>query len=86
MKQYAAPPYRIKMVEPIKMTNRNEREKFLEKAHNNLVLLPAEAVYTDLLTDSGTGAMSQYQCGALIEGDESYAGSKSFYRLQLCRG
>ena len=71
-------PFRIKSVEPIRWTTRAEREEVLRASYYNLFLLPAGDVLIDLLTDSGTGAMSTGQWAAMIEGDESYAGSKSF--------
>ncbi len=71
-------PFKIKTVEPIRWTTRPERERLLSQAHYNLFLLPADAILIDLLTDSGTAAMSTHQWAAMMEGDESYAGSHSF--------
>lgn len=75
-------PFRVKVVEPIKMTTAEQREAYLQAANYNLFLIKAENVIIDLLTDSGTGAMSAEQWSAVMRGDESYAGSKSFYRFE----
>lgn len=70
------------MVEPIRTSTREEREEWIRQAHYNLFQLPAEQVYIDLLTDSGTGAMSDRQWSAMMMGDESYAGARSFFRMR----
>ncbi len=75
-------PFKIKMVEPIKMTTRQQREVYLREAHYNLFLIKAENILIDLLTDSGTGAMSAAQWAKMMEGDESYAGCRSYYDMK----
>lgn len=77
-----AESYKIKMVEPIFRSVREQRERWIKEANYNLFNLRSEQVYIDLLTDSGTGAMSHNQWAALITGDESYAGSSSYYNLK----
>src|SRR3984893_16497097 len=75
-------PFRIKMTEALPITTRDQREAWLASAHNNVFLLNAEDITIDLLTDSGTGAMSARQWAAMMLGDESYAGSTSWHRFE----
>ncbi len=75
-------PFRIKAVEPILMTTRAEREEFIKEANYNLFKLDSEKVIIDFLTDSGTSSMSARQWGSIMQGDESYAGSPSYYRFK----
>ena len=75
-------PFRIKVVEPLQERTRDEREAIVRKAGFNMFLIPSEDVLIDLLTDSGTGAMSSLQWAGVMRGDESYAGSPSFFRFE----
>jgi len=82
MKLPYAEPFKIKMVEKIHRSTREQREKWIKDAKYNLFNLKSEQVFIDLLTDSGTGAMSDMQWSAMMLGDESYAGASSFYKMK----
>ena len=82
MKLPFAESWKIKMVEPIRKSTREEREQWIKEAHYNVFQLKSEQVYIDLITDSGTGAMSDRQWAGMMLGDESYAGATSFFKLK----
>ena len=82
MKLPFAESWKIKTVEPIRKSTREEREQWIKEAHYNVFQLKSEQVYIDLITDSGTGAMSDRQWAGMMLGDESYAGATSFFKLK----
>ena len=80
--KFPAEPFRIKVVEPLRRVSREERERHITEAGLNIFSVPADTIYVDLLTDSGTSAMSDNQWAGIMMGDESYAGSRNFYNFQ----
>jgi tyrosine phenol-lyase len=80
--RFPAEPFRIKVVEPLRRVSQEERERLIQEAGLNIFAVPADSIYVDLLTDSGTSAMSDQQWAGMMLGDESYAGSKNFFHFQ----